>query len=158
MLIQAIDKRNTGSIYRQVALLNQFIQHRSGRILRLIKDTCGLFCCNLCADTHSVHPLQEPLLRLRKGISGQRRIDQAAFKCIQHIGHKRRQIQPTILNAIQNNLRIRQTAPVSEKIVVKSKILDACFWVDIEPYEIRSFIIDSEGVAVESNIIENIDI
>lgn len=55
-------------------------------------------------------------------------------------------------------LRIRQTAAVSEKIVVKSKILDACFWVDIEPYEIRSFIIDGEGVAVESNIIENIDI
>ncbi len=55
-------------------------------------------------------------------------------------------------------LRIRQTAPVSEKIVVKSKILDACFWVDIEPYEIRSFIIDNEGIAVESNIIENIDI
>lgn len=55
-------------------------------------------------------------------------------------------------------IRIRQTADVSEKIVVKSKLLDACFWVDIEPYETRSFIIDSEGVAVESNIIENIDI
>ena len=55
-------------------------------------------------------------------------------------------------------LRIRQTAEVSEKIVVKSRLLDACFWVDIEPYEIRSFIIDAEGVAVESNIIENIDI
>ncbi len=55
-------------------------------------------------------------------------------------------------------LRIRQTADISEKIVVKSRILDACFWVDIEPYETRSFIIDSEGVAVESNIIENIDI
>lgn len=55
-------------------------------------------------------------------------------------------------------LRIRQTKPVSEKIVVKSRLLDACFWVDIEPYEIRSFIIDADGVAVESNIIENIDI
>ncbi len=55
-------------------------------------------------------------------------------------------------------LRIRQTADVSEKIVVKSRLLDACFWVDIEPYETRSFIIDAEGVAVESNIIENIDI
>lgn len=55
-------------------------------------------------------------------------------------------------------LRIRQTKPVSEKIIVKSRILDACFWVDIEPYEIRSFIIDADGVAVESNIIENIDI
>lgn len=55
-------------------------------------------------------------------------------------------------------MRIRQTSDVSEKIVVKSKLLDACFWVDIEPYEIRSFIIDAEGVAVESNIIENIDI
>ncbi len=55
-------------------------------------------------------------------------------------------------------LRIRQTAPISEKIIVKSKLLDACFWVDIEPYEIRSFIIDSEGVPVESNIIQNIDI
>jgi len=55
-------------------------------------------------------------------------------------------------------LRIRQTADVREKIVVKSKLLDACFWVDIEPYEIRSFIIDADGVPVESNIIENIDI
>lgn len=55
-------------------------------------------------------------------------------------------------------LRIRQTKPVSEKIIVKSRILDACFWIDIEPYEIRSFIIDADGVAVESNIIENIDI
>ncbi|MBQ2828716.1 MAG: hypothetical protein IJF20_05680 [Clostridia bacterium] len=55
-------------------------------------------------------------------------------------------------------LRIRQTKPVSEKIIVKSKLLDACFWVDIEPYEIRSFIIDADGIAVESNIIENIDI
>ncbi len=55
-------------------------------------------------------------------------------------------------------IRIRQTANKSEKIVVKSKILDACFWVDIEPYETRSFIIDNEGVAVESNIIENIDL
>ena len=55
-------------------------------------------------------------------------------------------------------LRIRQTKAVSEKIIVKSKLLDACFWVDIEPYEIRSFIIDADGVAVESNIIENIDI
>ena len=55
-------------------------------------------------------------------------------------------------------IRIRQTADVSEKIVVKSKLLDACFWVDIEPYETRSFLIDSEGVAVESNIIENIDL
>ncbi len=55
-------------------------------------------------------------------------------------------------------IRIRQTEPVSEKIIVKSRILDACFWVDIEPYEIRSFIIDADGVAVESNIIENIDI
>lgn len=55
-------------------------------------------------------------------------------------------------------MRIRQTADVSEKIVVKSRLLDACFWVDIEPYEIRSFIIDADGVAVESNIIENIDI
>ena len=55
-------------------------------------------------------------------------------------------------------IRIRQTADKSEKIVVKSKLLDACFWVDIEPFETRSFIIDSEGVAVESNIIENIDI
>lgn len=55
-------------------------------------------------------------------------------------------------------IRIRQTADKSEKIVVKSRILDACFWVDIEPYETRSFIIDSEGVAIESNIIENIDI
>lgn len=55
-------------------------------------------------------------------------------------------------------MRIRQTAEVSEKIVVKSRLLDACFWVDIEPYEIRSFIIDADGVAVESNIIENIDI
>lgn len=55
-------------------------------------------------------------------------------------------------------LRIRQTKPVSEKIIVKSRILDACFWVDIEPYEIRSFIIDRDGVPVESNIIENIDI
>ena len=55
-------------------------------------------------------------------------------------------------------MRVRQTADVSEKIVVKSKLLDACFWVDIEPYEIRSFVIDADGVAVESNIIENIDI
>ncbi len=55
-------------------------------------------------------------------------------------------------------LRIRQTKDVSEKIIVKSKLLDACFWVDIEPYEIRSFIIDADGVAEESNIIENIDI
>ncbi len=55
-------------------------------------------------------------------------------------------------------MRIRQTADVSEKIVVRSRLLDACFWVDIEPYEIRSFIIDADGVAVESNIIENIDI
>lgn len=55
-------------------------------------------------------------------------------------------------------LRIRQTKAVSEKIIVKSRLLDACFWVDIEPYEIRSFIIDEDGVAVESNIIENIDI
>lgn len=55
-------------------------------------------------------------------------------------------------------IRIRQTADVSEKIVVKSKLLDACFWVDIEPYETRSFIIDADGVPTESNIIENIDI
>lgn len=55
-------------------------------------------------------------------------------------------------------LRIRQTKAVSEKIIVKSRLLDACFWVDVEPYEIRSFIIDADGVAVESNIIENIDI
>lgn len=55
-------------------------------------------------------------------------------------------------------IRIRQTADKSEKIVVKSKLLDACFWVDIEPYETRSFIIDNEGVPVESNIIENIDL
>lgn len=55
-------------------------------------------------------------------------------------------------------IRIRQTADVSEKIIVKSKLLDACFWVDIEPYETRSFIIDADGVPTESNIIENIDI
>ncbi len=54
-------------------------------------------------------------------------------------------------------LRIRQTADVSEKIVVKSKLLDTCFWVDIEPYEIRSFIINAEGTAQESNLIENIN-
>lgn len=61
-------------------------------------------------------------------------------------------------NSDKTILRIRQTKSVSEKIIVKSRLLDACFWVDIEPYEIRSFIIDADGVAVESNIIENIDI
>ncbi len=55
-------------------------------------------------------------------------------------------------------IRVRQTADISEKIVVKSKLLDTCFWVDIEPYEIRSFIINSEGTPQESNLIENIDL
>ncbi len=54
-------------------------------------------------------------------------------------------------------IRVRQTAPVSEKIAVKSKILDAAFWVDIEPYEIRSFLINAEGTPIESNFIENVD-
>ncbi len=61
-------------------------------------------------------------------------------------------------NSDKGVLRIRQPENASEKIVVKSKLLDACFWVDIEPYEIRSFIIDADGVAVESTIIENIDL
>ncbi len=55
-------------------------------------------------------------------------------------------------------IRIRQTQNVSEKIFVKSKLLDTCFWVDIEPYEIRSFIINSEGTPQESNLIENINL
>lgn len=54
-------------------------------------------------------------------------------------------------------LRIRQTLNVSEKIIVKSRLLDTCFWVDIEPYEIRSFIIE-DGTPAECNFIENIDI
>lgn len=54
-------------------------------------------------------------------------------------------------------LRIRQTLNVSKKIVVKSRLLDTCFWVDIEPYEIRSFIIE-DGTPEECNFIENIDI
>ena len=80
--------------------MNQLIQNRSGRILRLIENTYGLFYCNLRSDTDSVHPLQELLLRLRKGISGQRCINQGAFKGVQHIGYKGGQIQPSILNSI----------------------------------------------------------
>lgn len=55
-------------------------------------------------------------------------------------------------------IRIRQTKDVSEKIVVKSKLLNTCFWVDIEPFEMRSFIINSEGTPQESNLIENINL
>ncbi len=55
-------------------------------------------------------------------------------------------------------IRVCETGGKTKRTMIKCDISDCAFYVDIEPYEVRCFKVGEDGITVEANTLENIEL